>query len=231
MKDPTTDLWTLPIVGPAGKTTHLNDEAEQDRFVTLREEFLETTSKASFSNTSILAVPMCASAQACASRGKATKSLKKKPPLNQVGFFTHTIRTKANGIKFAHQSLCSPCISTLLEAIRRGFLKGCPNLTAKGVTRYLNPSPAMAKGHMKKPHQGICSTTPRHPQMPLSAQQLQSIQAAPINNKSKGDNSSAPQIHIGPIRHGPNYIVEDEDSSIGNIFCFGAFADKRTGIL
>ncbi len=70
MKGPTTDLWTLPIVGPAGKTTHLNDEAEQDPFVTLPEEFLETTSKASFSNTSILAVPMCASTQACASRGK-----------------------------------------------------------------------------------------------------------------------------------------------------------------
>jgi hypothetical protein len=114
IKDPTTDLWTLPIVGPAGKTTHLNDEAEQDPFVNLREEFLETTSKASFANTSILAVLVCASAQACASRGKATKSLKKNPPLNQVGFFTHTIRTKAKSIKFAHQSLCSPRIFTLL---------------------------------------------------------------------------------------------------------------------
>jgi hypothetical protein len=77
MKDPTTDLWTLSIIGPAGKTTHFDDEAEQDPFVTLREEFLDTTSKASFSNTSMLAVPMCASAQACASRAKATKSLKK----------------------------------------------------------------------------------------------------------------------------------------------------------
>jgi hypothetical protein len=67
--------------------------------------------------------------------------------------------------------------------------------------------------------------------MPPSAQQLPSIQAAPINNKSKGDNNPAPLIHIGPLGHGPNYIVEDEDSSIGNIFCFGAFADKRTGML
>jgi hypothetical protein len=66
--------------------------------------------------------------------------------------------------------------------------------------------------------------------MPPSTQQLPSIQAAPINNESKGDDSSAPQIHIGPIGHGPNYIVEDKDSSIGNIFCFRAFADKRTGI-
>jgi hypothetical protein len=117
MKDPTTDLWTLLIISPAGKATHLNDEAEQDPFVTLREEFLEATSKASFSNTSMLAIPVCASAQACTSRGKATKSLKINPPLNQVGFFTHIIRTKANSIKFAHQSLCSPRISTLLKAI------------------------------------------------------------------------------------------------------------------
>jgi hypothetical protein len=215
MKDPTTDLCTLPIVGPGGKTTHLDDKREQDPFATLREEFLETTSKASFSNTSMLAIPMCASAQACGSRGKATKSLKKKPPLNQVGFFTHTIQTKANSIKFAHQSLCSPRISTLLKAIQCGFLKGCPNLTAKGVTRYLNPSPAMAKGHMKRPYQRICSTTPQHPWMPPFAQQLPSIQAAPIYNKNKGDDSSAQWIHIGPIGHGPNYIIKDNDSSIG----------------
>jgi hypothetical protein len=40
------------------------------------------------------------------------------------------------------------------------------------------------------------------------------------------DDSSTPQIYIGPIGHGLNYIVEDDDSSIGNIFCFEAFADK-----
>jgi len=76
--------------------------------------------------------------------------------------FTHTARTKANSIHFAHQSLGSPCISTLLKAIRHGYLKGCPNMTtAKGVTKYLNPSPATAKGHMKQPHQGIHSTRPK----------------------------------------------------------------------
>jgi hypothetical protein len=69
----------------------------------------------------------------------------------QIAFFTHTVQTKANSIRFAHQSLCSPKISMLLKAIRRGYLKGCPNLTAKGVTEYLNPSPATAKGHMKRP--------------------------------------------------------------------------------
>jgi hypothetical protein len=51
----------------------------------------------------------------------------------QIAFFTHTVRNKANSIGFAHQALCSPCISILLKAIHHGFLKGCPNLSAKGL--------------------------------------------------------------------------------------------------
>ncbi len=134
MKDLATDLWTLPIIGLASKTSRTNTTEEQDPSVKLCEEFLKTTSKASISNESVLAVPICASAQACVDGGKATKSLKPPPPSNQLGLFTQTIQTKANSIKFAHQSLCSLRSSTLLKAIRRGFLKGCPNLTAKGVT-------------------------------------------------------------------------------------------------
>ncbi len=76
----------------------------------------------------------------------------------QIAFFTHTVRNKDNSIRFAHQSLCSPRISTLLKATRCGYLKGCPNLTVKGASKYLNPSPATAKGHMKQPQQGIRST-------------------------------------------------------------------------
>jgi hypothetical protein len=78
-----------------------------------------------------------------------------------IGCFTHTVQTEANSIRFVHQSLCSPCISTLLKAIRCTYLKRFPNMTAQGVTKYLNPSPATAKGHMKQPHLGICSTQPK----------------------------------------------------------------------
>ncbi len=77
------------------------------------------------------------------------------PATMQVAFFTHMVQNKANSIWFAYQALCSLRISTLLNAIRRGYLKGCPNLTAHRVSKYLNPSPATAKGHMKQPHQGI----------------------------------------------------------------------------
>jgi hypothetical protein len=42
---------------------------------------------------------------------------------------------------------------------------------------------------------------------------------------------SEPSFHVEQFKQGPNVIVADEDSSVGNIFCFGAFADKRTGVL
>ncbi len=63
----------------------------------------------------------------------------------QIAILTHTVRYKANSICFAHQSLCSPWISTLLKAIQCGYLKDCPNLTAQGVTKYLNPHPPQQK--------------------------------------------------------------------------------------
>jgi hypothetical protein len=128
MKDPMTDLWTLPIVSPAG--THTSLESEQDPFDNLRDKFLE--------KAAMLAAPIYENTQASKSEGKAMTALKNPPPSDQLGLFTHTVRTKANSIRFAHQSLCSPHLSTLLKAIRRNFLKGChPNLTAKGVTQYL----------------------------------------------------------------------------------------------
>jgi hypothetical protein len=217
MKNLTTDLWALPIVGPAAKTSLNNTHEVQDPFVNLREEFLEATSKASSSKESTLAIPVCASTQACEAGGKAMKSLKKKPPPNKLGLFTHTVRTKANSIKFAHQSLCSSCISTLLKAIQHSFLKGCPNLTTKGVMQYLNPSAATAKGHMKRPHQGIRSTMQRQPRAPPSKRQLPNVQASPIN-ESKVDDVLEPLINVGPIEHGPNVIVKDNDSSVGFFF-------------
>jgi hypothetical protein len=38
-------------------------------------------------------------------------------PAIQIAFFAHTVCTKANSIRFAHQSLFSPQISTLLKGI------------------------------------------------------------------------------------------------------------------
>jgi hypothetical protein len=83
-----------------------------------------------------------------------------------------TVRNKANSIQFAHQSLCSPKISMLLKAICCGYLKGCPNLTAIGITKYLNPSPAIAKGYMKRPRMGIHSTQHKNAMATITAPTL-----------------------------------------------------------
>jgi hypothetical protein len=223
MKDPTTDLWTLPIVGSAGKTSPIDTHDKHDVFDNLRYEFMERANAACSPTTSSLAVPLCTSTQAYTT-GEAAKYKVPNPPPNEFGFFTHTVQTKANSIEFAHQSMCSPTISTILKAIRHGFLDGCPNLLAKGVTRYLNPSPATAKGHMKRPHQGIRSTNAQQPRP--------NVRASPIADEDSWmEDISEPSFHDGSLNHGPLVIVEDDGSSIGNIFCFAAFADKRTGVL
>jgi hypothetical protein len=112
-------------------------------------------------------------------------------PATQIAFFTHTVRNKANSIRFAHQSLHSLRISTLLKAIQRGYLKECPNLMAKGVSKYLNPSPATAKGHMKQPRQGIRSTR-RCPQDGVSPmpQVLPGVDNNVVSIDNKIDNGS-----------------------------------------
>ena len=77
------------------------------------------------------------------------------PEQPQIAAFTHSVQTRANAVKFAHQSLCNPKISMMLKAMQRGFLKGCPNITENLILKYLNPSPTTAKGHMKRPRHGI----------------------------------------------------------------------------
>ena len=37
--------------------------------------------------------------------------------VTQVASFTHSVKTRANAVKFAHQSLCNPKISTFLKAV------------------------------------------------------------------------------------------------------------------
>jgi hypothetical protein len=140
----------------------------------------------------------------------------------QTTLFTHTVRNKANSIQFAHQSLCSPQISTLLKVIRCGYLKGCPNLMANGVTKYLSPSPATTKGHMKRPHQGIHSTRCSIAPTSLNIEPVPLAPALHDLDTSQGSHPSRPPT--------ANFIEPDGDTAV-NVFCFSAFADKRTGIL
>jgi hypothetical protein len=161
----------------------------------------------------------------------------KNPPTVDCAAFAHSVRTRANAVKFSHQSLCNPTISSLMKALKKGFLKGCPDLSEELVTKYVNPSPATAKGNMKRPKKGIQSTKMKplralspSPQQPALATILHSP-IAQVNPPILPLFNEAPPYH-GPAYNatiGPNIIADDE--SITNVFCFGTFAEKITGVV
>jgi hypothetical protein len=126
-------------------------------------------------------------------------------------------------------------LSTLLKAIKRGYLKGCPNLKAHGVNKCLNPSPATAKGHMKRPRQGIRSTR-RVPPVPspsvvrsrIVPEVIPPIAHAHVHVMDDNDKDSEDSIHM----HVPHAnVIESDDDSDGNVFVFAVFADKQNGTL
>ena len=149
----------------------------------------------------------------------------------EVATFTHSVQTRVYAFKFSHQALCNPKILSLLKAMRKGFLKGCPNLSKELITKYLNPSPATAKGHMKQPKKGSRSTL--------------------IKVKTKGNidvlNVPAPvPLVVPPLLPlfvelwpypGPAYgackdaTLIPNDELITNVFCFGAFTNKISGVV
>jgi hypothetical protein len=143
------------------------------------------------------------------------------PGIN-LASFAHSVHTRANGSKFAHQLLCNPKISTLLKAVRKGFLKGCPNLTKKLILKYLNPSPATAKEHMKRPRNGIKNTQPKT--KPQNSQDAPPIAQAPSANMEAAQGPAFFTQGVIPV-----LITNDCKESIANVFCFGAFVYCHSG--
>jgi hypothetical protein len=97
-------------------------------------------------------------------------------------------------------------------------------MSEKLILKYLNPSAATAKGHMKRPRHGIRSTRTRTPvKMTDAGVPVEHVPAIlPVDN-------ALPEYQHHPS--GPHLIADDVDQSIANIFCFGAFADKQCGIV
>jgi len=97
-------------------------------------------------------------------------------------------------------------------------------MSEKLILKYLNPSAATAKGHMKRPRHGIRSTRTRTPVAMLDTREpVEHVPAIlPVDNA------------LHEYQHhpsGPHLITNDVDQSIANIFCLGAFADKQSGIV
>ena len=61
-------------------------------------------------------------------------------------------------VRFAHATLGSPCISSLLRALRAGYLDSFPRLTAQIVVQHPPHTIATAKGHLDQHRQGLDST-------------------------------------------------------------------------
>jgi hypothetical protein len=143
--------------------------------------------------------------------------------LREVAAFSYHCTSKENNVKFMHQSLCNPPKLLLLTAICRGFLHGAPHLSTHAVTKYLPPSPATSKGHMKQPRQGIRSTTPKIPRLgvPVTIPDL----VMPNLKESSNDNDNDDSKNTSHF----NLIDNINVHSIANVFCFGAFANKISG--
>jgi hypothetical protein len=144
--------------------------------------------------------------------------------LREIATFLYHRATMENNVKFMHQSLSNPPKMSLLTAICHGFLRGAPHLTIKAVTKYLPPSPATSKGHMKRPRQGICSTTPKQPRIGVPASVPDPMMPS-LNEFNANNDNNDPDIS-------PHFSIIDnvDNNSIANIFCFRAFANKITGV-
>jgi hypothetical protein len=171
--DPSTDLWMLPI--PNGR--------------------MWTTPSSVIKTAPTLPQP-----GPCI--GRAPHPTKDTPDIHpeiNIAMFTHSVQMQANAVKFAHQLLCNPKISTLLKATRKGFLKGCPNLTERLIVKYLDPSP----GHMKCLHHRIKST--RHKQPGSKVLQVPIILPAPPQPVAQVEAPLLPLFQKVPIYPGLTY--------------------------
>ncbi len=97
------------------------------------------------------------------------------------------------------------------------------------ILKYLNPSPATAKGHMKRPRHGIHSTHPKHkttpPSLPVvTTTRLLDVVPPPVGRQLNFE-------MVPPHIPGPVIIDDNGDKSCANVFCFGAFADRHSGVV
>jgi hypothetical protein len=198
-KDPTSNLWMLPIF-----------QGDKGWWTTPRSDSV---------------VSKLTPSQPSPCKGCAPPPPFVPPP--ELASFLYHQTTKANALKFMHQSLCNLPITSLIKAINAGFLRSARHLNAKSVQKYCMPSPATSKGHMKQQCKGLQSMTlkPTHPFLPrppCAPKIHQPVMPGPIPDDNHEDNSNKPR---------PAFIDDINNESISNVFCFGAFANKNTGVV
>jgi hypothetical protein len=210
-KDPSTELWTLPIVRTPAKVWTAPGTPAKGMHVTMQ-AVSSRKECVSLPHAEAASLMMCGPIHVAA-------LLQPSPyightPHQAIAGFTHSIKTRVNAVKFAHQSLGNPKISTMLRAVRKGFLDGCPNINAKLILKYLNPSPATAKGHMKRPCHGIKSTTPQQ----KATQPDIVVPLQPVTSSSESSEQTSVIFLAQSLSEyntqRPILIVEDSEGSI-----------------
>ena len=88
-----------------------------------------------------------------------THGLWEVPLLHQQCNMTYHSRNTRDMIKFMHAALGSPTISTLMQAIRNGYLKTWPGLTGNNVTKHIDFNDATMKGHLDRVRKNLRSTS------------------------------------------------------------------------
>jgi hypothetical protein len=118
-KDP---LWTLPInaTNERVKTTQNNAKSTQGHHACHLAELLEARRTSVHNHQCCraprLTVPNTLTTNSPKARQSHPSSAHYGAP--HLACFTHSIKTRAHGVKFAHQALCSPKISSLLKAVQ-----------------------------------------------------------------------------------------------------------------
>ena len=92
--------------------------------------------------------------------------ISQSPPPVQHSYAALNSATPAELVAFAHASLFSPALSTLQQALQRGYLPNFMGLTAQALNKYPPQSVAMVKGHLDQTRKNQLSTRRTRPPTP-----------------------------------------------------------------
>ncbi len=137
---------------------------------------------------------------------------------------TLNLHTKASATRPSHPS----SRQSMLDSSR-----GPPHLDVHSVRKYLFASSTTSKGHMKQPCEGIWSTCTTKP---MTATKIDPLLLRPQrveDHTMPGLSHPHPNDDVDNCTTcpPPHLVQEFDDFSIAIIFCFGAFADKLSGVV
>ena len=102
---------------------------------------------------------------------------------NDTANAMHECTSEKQLILFYHATCFSPTKSTWIDAIRKGFFKGWPGLTAALVSKHLQIEIATEKGHLDQRRQNLRSTKTRKMQSLENSNEFLPIQE-PLNERT-----------------------------------------------